>query len=380
MSSVTSLPKALQEFGQVRRSSHGRLRRKKIKNVVRKYTYRIDDLEGVPNPAVEKMMTGNVFIGASDVRDYKLSEWYQTTDIVRTISRSLNLHTRKDEWNHFIEEAYAIDKFYQFSRDVGIVLTSKGYIDYNIHSNSVRVDITGTVEWVKSQIEFITSKFDSVSSYIEWMYSADGSSVRIPMNRDKLPIDEMYPFLKGESLQSYYDRYLKSTANILLLIGPPGTGKTTFIRGLLDYAQQSATVTYDADILEKDFIFANFIENDTGIMVLEDCDKFLGARTDGNTMMHKFLNVGDGLVTTKGKKLIFSTNLPSIRDVDPALIRAGRCFDVLDFNTLTKEQANKLANKLDIVLPEKEDGTNYSVAEIFHTQQHMKKARKVGFI
>jgi ATP-dependent 26S proteasome regulatory subunit len=49
-------------------------------------------------------------------------------------------------------------------------------------------------------------------------------------------------------------------------------------------------------------------------------------------MMHRFLNVGDGLVTTKGKKLIFSTNLPSIRDVDSALVRPGRCFDILNFD------------------------------------------------
>lgn len=341
--------------------------------------YTIDDGEGVINPTVEKMMSGNVFIGASDVRDYKISDWYQNTKVTRSISRSLNLHANKNKWNEFIEDRFKTAQSFQFSRENGIVITELGYIDYNIHSNSVRVDITGEEFWVKEKLDQITAEFEPVSSYIEWMYSADGSTVRIPMNREKLPLIEMYPFMKDDTLEEYYDRYLKSSANILLLIGPPGTGKTTFIRGLLDYAQQSATVTYDANILEKDYIFANFIENDTSIMVLEDCDKFLGARSDGNTMMHKFLNVGDGLVTTKGKKLIFSTNLPSIRDVDPALVRAGRCFDVLDFRKLTKPEAVKLANKLDINLPETE-GSDYTVAEIFHEQQHVKQTRKVGFI
>jgi ATP-dependent 26S proteasome regulatory subunit len=192
----------------------------------------------------------------------------------------------------------------------------------------------------------------------------------------------MYPFLKGEKLTDYYDRFMKSPANILLLIGPPGTGKTTFIRGLIAHSNSSAIVTYDAAILEKDFVFARFIEDDTGMMVLEDSDNFLKSRSDGNTMMHRFLNVGDGLVTTKGKKMIFSTNLPSIRDVDPALIRPGRCFDILSFEPLTKEQAEKLAQRVEVKL--EGDKSTWSIAEVFNKQTDQKAIKKInskiGFI
>ena len=185
----------------------------------------------------------------------------------------------------------------------------------------------------------------------------------------------MYPFL-DEPLTEYYDRYMQSNANILLLIGPPGTGKTTFIRGLLSHTNSSAIVTYDATILEKDYVFAKFIEDETDVMVLEDSDTFLKARSDGNTMMHRFLNVGDGLVTTKGKKLIFSTNLPSISDIDPALIRPGRCFDILSFNLLKREEAQLLADKVGATLEGDKD--SYSIAEVFNKKIESVKNRQIG--
>jgi ATP-dependent 26S proteasome regulatory subunit len=191
----------------------------------------------------------------------------------------------------------------------------------------------------------------------------------------------MYPFLEGRTLAQYYDEFMMSSASILLLIGPPGTGKTTFIRGLLRHCDISAMVSYDANILEKDFVFASFIEGDKAILVLEDADMFLKSRQDGNTMMHKFLNVGDGLVTTRNKKLIFSTNLPSIRDIDPALVRPGRCYDIISFRELSQNEAEKLAKKAGVTL--KDQRMQWTISDVFfeqNTNTTKPISQKVGFI
>jgi hypothetical protein len=85
--------------------------------------------------------------------------------------------------------------------------------------------------------------------------------------------------------------------------------------------------------------------------------------------------------------MIFSTNLPSIRDIDSALIRPGRCFDIVTFDTLNVEDANKLADKLNVKLPMRPRGKEteaYSIAEVFNEQtENTSKSqanRKVGFI
>lgn len=327
----------------------------------------------------------NIFLGVSDVEDLITSEIMQkrVEADLSTVQRETTVLANRDTWKKWAEEIFVNYQFVQTNSSSGFIVQRKtfNFIKFDVNSNSTTVRAFGDVEFCGSVVDLVEDEFDIVTSYIEWVYGGDGHSVNVPLNRARLPVQEMYPFLGDEPLEDYYDRYMDSSANILLLIGPPGTGKTTFIRGLLAHRNASAIVTYDSAILDKDGFFARFIEDDAEVMVLEDSDAFLKSRSDGNTMMHRFLNVGDGLVTTKGKKMIFSTNLPSIRDIDSALVRPGRCFDIVTFGELNKQEAKALAEKLGVTLTE--DKKTYSLAEIFNQQSETAKTasnRKVGFI
>ena len=369
-------------FPALARSTKSR-NRKRGKKLLRKYTWDAFDNQFDLN---EIMDDKKIFLGVSDFEDLVTVEIMKRRVDAKlsTVQRETTVLCDRQRWSKWAEEQYKDCLFVQSNSSTGFIIEedTNNFIKFDVNSNSTTVRAFGDVEFAEDMIEIVESNFDVVTSYIEWIYSSDGGSVNVPLNRDRMPVEEMYPFLDGESLGDYYDRYMESSANILLLIGPPGTGKTTFIRGLLAHRNCSAIVTYDAGILEKDGFFAKFIEDDAEVMVLEDSDAFLKSRSDGNTMMHRFLNVGDGLVTTKGKKMIFSTNLPSIRDIDSALVRPGRCFDIVTFDVLSAVDAKSLAKKLKVKLPEVKD--TYSIAEVFNAQSdNTKKSstnRKVGFI
>jgi hypothetical protein len=362
----------------------------KNKRFLKRHTWDASD-NIIPLKDIMKQTDKSIFLGVSDIDDLITSEVVKrrVDTGLSTLQRETTVLCNRETWKTWLEENYSDCLIVESSSSDGFVIDEEtnNFIKYSVNSNSTTVRSFGDAKWVEEVVTVVEEKFSVVTSYIEWIYGSDGNSVNVPLNRDRLPVDEMYPFLNGESLESFYDRYMQSSANILLLIGPPGTGKTTFIRGLLAHRNCSAIVTYDAQILEKDGFFARFIEDDAEVMVLEDSDAFLKSRSDGNTMMHRFLNVGDGLVTTKGKKMIFSTNLPSIRDIDSALIRPGRCFDIVTFDQLDVAQANALADKLNVKLPVRVRGKEtdkYSIAEVFNEQtanaEKSSANRKVGFI
>lgn len=291
----------------------------------------------------------------------------------------IKLISTKKEWNEFTNKFVPEFEVYQTRDYCGFIVDPKGngYLSYYVSGDTITVDIVGNQSFVSSNRTFLETNFQTVQSYVKWIHDTNGGYITVSLNDDKLPITEMYPFLGEESLSDFYDRFMKSSASVLLLIGPPGCGKTTFARGLLHHAKTSATVTYDPGILARDSIYADWLEDDeSSILVLEDSDTFLANRTSGNDLMHKFLNVGDGLVSMKGKKMIFSTNLPSVRDVDQALLRPGRCFAVLKFDYLTKEQAHRLADKMGVELVEEKD--KYIVADIFHAA-NTQPIQKFGF-
>ncbi len=190
-----------------------------------------------------------------------------------------------------------------------------------------------SIDW-----HFLTSKGELQSASIEEM-------------ADDVLHDEAYPEVQG-GLQGFITRYLNAAETVLVLQGPPGTGKTRLIRAILGEISRrkgghaQALYTGDKKSLENDEIFVEFITGFDDAFVVEDADHLLRPRASGNENLHRFLAIADGVVRAQGRKIIFSTNLPNIGDLDDALIRPGRCFAHVMARELTPSEAERLVDKL----------------------------------
>jgi hypothetical protein len=190
-----------------------------------------------------------------------------------------------------------------------------------------------TIDW-----HFLTSHGELESAAIEEM-------------ADDILCDRAYPEIAG-GVASFIARYLKAQETVLVLQGPPGTGKTRLIRAILGEMSRRkgeparALYTGDMKALATDELFVKFITGDDDAFVVEDADHLLKPRADGNEHLHRFLTIADGVVRAQGRKIIFSTNLPNVGDLDDALVRPGRCFSRVVVRNLTAAEARALAEEM----------------------------------
>lgn len=141
----------------------------------------------------------------------------------------------------------------------------------------------------------------------------------------------------------------KPNGRLNILFGPPGTGKTHFIKSLLGHVESSIFVYIPPhlvpEISNPSFITAIIEQrrcypNKKVIFVIEDADQVLATRmADNISDINGLLNLTDGFLASSFDIRIIATTNSKIQDLDAAIMRPGRLCVKLNFGTLNKEQA-----------------------------------------
>ena len=270
------------------------------------------------------------------------------------------------------------DRFFaQISGDSG-----EARMDLEIHVWAETYALAQSVrDWFMDQARSFKVSVTETAFSLKWRFIGMNGDIRCDCQTEEvadLLLDEAYPALGG--VEEFIRDYLDAPEPVLVLQGPPGTGKTRLIRKLLSQIsvrkEEKAEVLYTGDpqVLERDAVFIEFVTGANDAFLVEDADAFLQPRSEGNEMLHRFLNITDGIVRAKGRKVIFSTNLPGTKDIDSALLRPGRCFEHVYLPELDRNEALHLARKLS-ASPQEAERTgkileslskgSYSVAEVY---------------
>jgi len=245
----------------------------------------------------------------------------------------------------------------------GFLASATGRRKTDYSSGSVRVWARDLVRLREVEADILRAIGDQLvreeQFTIDWHFHAGhGGLTNVSFDElaDPALIDEAYPSIEG-GVAAFIERYLAARDTILVLQGPPGTGKTRLVRAILaamsKRKRDSAKILYTADrrAIENDAIYVEFLTGSHDALVVEDADHLLGARSNGNRDLHRFLTVADGVVQALGRKIVFTTNLHNIGDIDEALIRPGRAFAVVRTRGLSREEATRFLATLHVGRP-----------------------------
>lgn len=159
--------------------------------------------------------------------------------------------------------------------------------------------------------------------------------------------DSFYPQLK-EGATNFIDRYLASSSSILNLYGRGGSGKSTLMAKAAARSNGRTVIMVDNPAIYMDHGLASQLLNeiraacnDGGkvLVLLEEVDAFIKAKTMDNSFLVQLLSVSSGVVKLD-VKFITCSNLTNVDKILDVLNRAGRSFGSVEFINLTPDEAN----------------------------------------
>lgn len=211
-------------------------------------------------------------------------------------------------------------------------------------------------------------------------------------------VDEHY----GDGFAEFHEKMMVRIKNdskgLVLFHGDPGTGKTQYIRMLLDQLTRAnksilyVPPSFSSQLTEPqmiEFISEWVLDEDQDcILLIEDAEPLLEVRngSDGrSTGISNLLNMTDGILNDMLGLMVIATFNTSISKIDSALLRPQRLIARKEFCKISELQAYSLAQALKIPVPEIEYPATlaefYSAEKeatiLFHTVKD--DNRKIGF-
>ena len=226
----------------------------------------------------------------------------------------------------------------------------------NFDNNQVIVDLFSTHK----------EEFEEICAFFK-------NSFVFRINEEKCPVYALQRTQQGTSLlefggiekniirDNYTDEILKNfdlivkdiktdapSGRVSILTGPPGTGKSWFIRGLVKECPKAKFVVIQPDMVSAlsgpDLIslFVGEKSKDDGpiVLIIEDGDICISRREGGDMgLVSSVLNMGDGILgQLLDIRLVITSNL-GVDDLDEAVTRPGRMNQYASFTTLSVEHS-----------------------------------------